>query len=658
MNVLTSMFSQFTNAFDNKIKEFENTKNLIVGENGSLSQLTPAQSELDFDGILCEFFLLLRASTKEQIAEILERLLNITESNLITAEKRKEFLIKILKLTLFIRNPRSGKGEKQLFYNIIEELFSYNQDYQKIVFKILDLIGEFGYYKDYNNIYMQTSFQVIKNYIVQKYRDILIEDMYYSICEDEKKYDDFKQNELCKLIKWSPNIWNSLYEKFNKSGKLSLSAKWAPRENSKYHIFAVELAKELTTFIDSANYNNNKQKQLKKYRQILSKLNKKLNTVQTYMCQKHWADIDFKNVPSVSMTNLTKAFQDEKVDNRPKNKRKVVGRIKHSNNKKIFDTRRHHVGDIDYEDREKCRQNLINHIQNGEKINSKVTDLSQIIEHYMNNSNMDITWEAQWSARVAEIQNMLSSLTTKPAIFPMVDLSSSMNGSPIIHAITLGLFTSIIMDNPLTQNEFCFANRFMSFASTPQLVKLPRFSSLDNTKSATLKEKVDIMKDWTQGGRWGGSTNIHAAIDLLLTIASENKVPQSDMPKILAIFSDMQFDQGDSSWNKTSYDNICDKFKNAGYEVPHVLFWNLRGNTVGFQVKADTPNSSMLSGYSTRMLDLFLSADLTTMQTEFSNIIQNNNEEIKEKKTTLTLLNKALNHEMFEKYNNDFDKLF
>ena len=98
-------------------------------------------------------------------------------------------------------------------------------------------------------------------------------------------------------------------------------------------------------------------------------------------------------------------------------------------------------------------------------------------------------------------------------------------------------------------------------------------------------------------------------IRTLLEIGKQYNIPQEKMPKILAIFSDMQFDAGDSSWNKTSYDNICDKFKNAGYEIPHVLFWNLRANTIGFQVKADTPNSSMLSGYSTRMLDLFLSAD-------------------------------------------------
>lgn len=629
MNILSSMVStvspilnQFTNAFDNAEK---NTNvNLVTGENGSLAYESTANSELDFEGILSEYFLLMRNSSKEQISDILSRLMNIVDSKLITEEKRKEFLIKILKLSLFIRNPRSGKGEKQVFYNIVEHLYSTGGVYKKMSLKIIDLISEFGYYKDYNNLYIQTSQQEIKDYIIEIYI-----------------------RQLTKDINETDN------------SKLSLCGRWAPREHSKYNVLAVQLANKL--------FNTNPKHNMKQYRQTLSKLNKKLNTVQTYMCQKHWADIEFKNVPSVSMTNLSKAFQDEKVNKNPKSERNTHI-LRHRNHKRnrnrkhtVLDNRRHHEGDADYEDREKCRQNLFEHIKNGGKINSSVSDLSQIIERYMSGAELDVTWEAQWESRCTEIQKMILELSEKPKIFPMVDLSASMSGSPMTNAITLGLFTSMIMDNPLDQEEFCFSNRFMSFSTEPNLVRLPRFSTLDKTKKASLKEKVEIMKEWTGSGKWGGSTNIHKAIDLLLKIATENKVPQSDMPKILAIFSDMQFDQGDSAWNKTSYENICDKFKNAGYEVPHVLFWNLRANTEGFQVKADTPNSSMLSGYSTRMLDLFLSADLKTLQTEFidkKSQEENNVEELYSRKTPSNLMNKALEHKMFEKYLDEFNQLF
>ena len=610
------MVSQFTKAFDNTCKQIENNTNLIVGENGSLAQISPSQSELDFDGILCEYFLLMRGSTEKQITDILDRLINILESNLLSDQKRKENLIKLLKISLFIREPRKGKGEKQIFYYIVRYLFNQSEDYKKIAKFMLDYIGEFGYYKDYNNIYENTDNPELRDYIITKYVNQIIKDM----------------NE-------------------QKPTKISLCAKWAPRENSKYDNMSKILARTLINKINPQNINSFRI--LKQYRQILSVLNRKLNTVQIYMCQKHWADIDFKNVSSLSMTNLTKAFQDEKVSPFPKDKRILQKSIR--NRRVIIDTRRHKPEDTDYKDREQCRENLFKHIKNGGKVNSIVTNLSQIIEKYLNGYTMDIVWESQWESRVKEIQTFVSQLSEKPSIFPMVDLSSSMSGEPIINAVTLGLFTSMILDNPLEQEEFCFANRFMSFSSTPQLVKLPRFSILDNTKPASLKEKVEIMKEWTSGGRWGGSTNIQAAIELLLNIATTNKVPKTDMPKILAIFSDMQFDQGDSSWNKTSYDNICDKFKNAGYDVPHILFWNLRSNTEGYQVKANTPNSSMLSGYSTRMLDLFLSGNIDSLQTELKD-----GEKIEkyEKKTTLDLLNKALNHEMFQEYTMLFTQLF
>jgi len=607
----------FKNAFDTIYNSVKNMSNLVLGENGSLAQQTVANSELDFDGILCEYFLLMRESTEIQITEILDRLQNILESDLLSQEKRKENLIKLLKISLFIREPRKGKGEKQVFYYIVRYLFNKSDDYTKLAKFMLDYIGEFGYYKDYNNLYVigdNDKNVDLCDYIITKYVDQLIKD-----------YNETDIN------------------------KLSLCAKWAPRENSKYDKFAKTLAQSLVNKINPNNKNTFGQ--LKQYRQIISQLNKKINTVQTYMCQKHWEDINFKNVPSVSMTNLSKAFQDEKVNPFPKDKRKkTVNTHKRRTIRNLEDTRRHKPTDPDYEDRNKCRENLLDHIRNGRKVNSTVTNLTDIIDRYLREEKYDPIWEIQWDNRVNEIRTFVSSFSEKPSIFPMVDLSSSMSGSPMTNAITLGLFTSMILDNPLDQEEFCFANRFMSFSSTPQLVKLPRFSTLDNTKPASLKEKIEIMKEWTNSSRWGGSTNIHAAIDLLLDIATTHKVSQSEMPKILAIFSDMQFDQGDYKWNNTSYDNICDKFTKAGYTVPHVLFWNLRSNTVGFQVKADTPNSSMVSGYSTRMIDLFLSNNL-------DEINKNTQQKDKQQKdnNTLDLLYKALDHAMFEKYTDVFD---
>jgi hypothetical protein len=332
------------------------------------------------------------------------------------------------------------------------------------------------------------------------------------------------------------------------------------------------------------------------------------------------------------MTNLTKAFQHEKTNPYPKSKRL----LSKYNNK--FVGRRHIESHPDYEDRDTCRNNLLNFINSGNKVKSSVTNLSSIVQSYLLGSEADIVWESQWVSRVEELQILLNSVENKMTIFPMVDLSSSMSGNPMIQAITLGLFTSMFMDKTPEGEENQFANRFMSFNTVPQLVKLPR--------TGTLKEKIEVMKRWTGSGMWGGSTNIQKAIQLLLSIAIENKLPKEEMPKVLAIFSDMQFDAGDATWNETSYDMIKKLFETSGYEVPHIIFWNLRENTQGYQVLANRPNSTLLSGFSTRMMDLFLQGNLDELKNS-----TNVPEEVKQKNTTVELFEKALNHVMFENVN-------
>jgi hypothetical protein len=60
------------------------------------------------------------------------------------------------------------------------------------------------------------------------------------------------------------------------------------------------------------------------------------------------------------------------------------------------------------------------------------------------------------------------------------------------------------------------------------------------------------------------------------------------------------------------YDNIREMFAEAGlrtkhkmpYDPPHILFWNLR-STSGFPVMTTTENVTMLSGYSSALLNAF-----------------------------------------------------
>lgn len=600
----------FNTAFDNTLNQ-NTTAHLVQGENGAnaYSSLNPInvfnmeqeKSDEYFNNLLIELFLLMRGDNS-----VVEKLNNIFKFIETTEHNKKECIVKLIKTALFMRNPRKGKGEKKLFYDIVVYMWNKNQPVAKL---IIDLTPEFGYWDDINHYYKIGNTEM---------NDYLVEFMSTQIVNDYKKLIDS----------------NIPVDKKN----ISLVGKWAPREQSQFKDFFKNLSHDVCKNL-YPELKENKNRVYKEYRKVVVSLNKHLNTVQTYMCQKHWADIKFDNVPSVSMTQLSKAFQDEKQSSYPKSSRKTVTK----RGKRVIptDTRRHHSGDADYEDRNKCRENLIEHIRHGEKINSSVANLSDIVQTYLNDSCEDIVYEAQWVSRVNEIKEMVRQLPENPSIFPMVDLSSSMNGDPMINAITLGLFTSMILDTNETENEFC--NRFLTFNSKPELIKLPR--------NGTLKEKMEVMKYWMERGRWGGNTDIQLAIRTLLNIGKQNNIPQEKMPKILAIFSDMQFDQGDSKWNETSYDMIKRDFESYGYTIPHIIFWNLDSNTSGYQVLTKTPNTTMLSGYSTRMMDLFLSGNVEELK-ETANITP----EQKQKNTTLELFQKALNHEMFEKYNDKINK--
>jgi hypothetical protein len=111
---------------------------------------------------------------------------------------------------------------------------------------------------------------------------------------------------------------------------------------------------------------------------------------------------------------------------------------------------------------------------------------------------------------------------------------------------------------------------------------------------------------------WEMNTNLHAAFDEILKIAVKGKVAQEDMPDMLLILSDMQFDAC------TRYDNsamqmIKRKYKDAGYNVPKIVFWNLssygkeNGNT---PVKFDKNGTAHVSGFSPSIMKHVLADDL------------------------------------------------
>jgi hypothetical protein len=80
-------------------------------------------------------------------------------------------------------------------------------------------------------------------------------------------------------------------------------------------------------------------------------------------------------------------------------------------------------------------------------------------------------------------------------------------------------------------------------------------------------------------------------------------------------------------------------YKILGYKtIPHIIFWNLCGTTMDFPEKADTPNVTMVSGFSPSAAKTLLVEGVDAVK--------------KETKTPLDTLNEILTDERYDPIRN------
>jgi hypothetical protein len=291
----------------------------------------------------------------------------------------------------------------------------------------------------------------------------------------------------------------------------------------------------------------------KQYRKSLVALTK---VVETQMCAGDWDNINFSHVPSVAARNYKKAFN------------------------------RHTPAFAEY----------VAKLVSGDKtvkVNASAIyphDVLKGIAHsYTGQLNKTETDHviAQWDA--------LPNYVGDASILPIVDVSGSMtcpagkntNVRCLDVAVGLGLYLA-------DKNKGVFKDTFLTFSSKPELVTL----------KGNIVQKVDQMSK----SNWDMSTNLHAAMDKILSVAVKGSVPASDMPAMLLILSDMQFNQC-ARYDDSAMEMIERKFEAAGYVVPQIVFWNLNSSD-NTPVKADKSGAALVSGFSPSIMTALLSADL------------------------------------------------
>lgn len=289
------------------------------------------------------------------------------------------------------------------------------------------------------------------------------------------------------------------------------------------------------------------------YRKSLVELT---NVVEQQMCAGKWDEINHNHVPSLAASRYKKAFT------------------------------RHGTKFAEY----------VEKLKNGEagvKVNTGAVypyDVLKGVSNFLYNNSYGKTELAHIDAQWAALPNYVGDAN----ILPLVDVSGSMtcaaggqgSTSCLDVAVSLGLYLA-------DKNKGKFKDTFLTFSSNPELLHL----------KGTIVQKCQQMVK----SSWGMSTDLHAAMDKILRTAIQGNVPQAEMPEMLLILSDMQFN-GCVRHNDTAMQMITRKFTEAGYKVPAIVFWNLNAKD-NAPVKHDKSGVALVSGFSPSIVKAVLSSD-------------------------------------------------
>ena len=181
----------------------------------------------------------------------------------------------------------------------------------------------------------------------------------------------------------------------------------------------------------------------------------------------------------------------------------------------------------------------------------------------------------------------------------VVDGSGSMywehGGSviPAYIALSLGIYFA-------EHSTGYFANHFITFSETPQLVKL---------QGGDIVQKVQYCESFNEVA----NTDLNKVFALILDAAVQNHLPQSQLPEYLYIISDMEFDCCAEGADITNFEYAKKIFAEAGYDLPRVVFWNVQSRNKQQPVTQNEQGVALVSGCSPRIFSMLKSGILSPL---------------------------------------------
>lgn len=344
-----------------------------------------------------------------------------------------------------------------------------------------------------------------------------------------------------------------------KAGKpISLIAKWMPSINAS-SAKTKEYGKKLCKALKMTE---------REYRKALSKLRKYLDVVEVKMSDKNWSEIKYEAVPSRANLIYNSAF---------------------------------------LRNDETRRREYLSKLEKGEtKINASTLFPHDIVHKYMNSNMwsarlkpMDATIEALWKALPDTVQGCGNTIVVADGSGSMttrVDNNSGVTALEVANALAIYF---------AEHSSGQFKDKYITFSERPQFVDFSNCKSL-HAKLQTALAHHEVA-----------NTNIEKVFDLILTTAINNHMSQEDLPQNVLIISDMEFDGctscGNSSrWERKSptqklFDVIAQRFTDAGYKMPRLVFWNVASRTDTIPVKENELGVALVSGFSVNVAKMVMS---------------------------------------------------
>ena len=314
----------------------------------------------------------------------------------------------------------------------------------------------------------------------------------------------------------------------------------------------------------------------KQYRKMLTFQRGQLKLVESQMCAKQWDKIDYSRVPSKAGLLYKEAFK------------------KH--------------------DAERYRE-FIKKVNEGDesvKLNAGTLLPYEITEKYMQKEDfteciprrcwcdteqkkasdipLDDVLEAYWKSLPVYGKDTANALV-------VADTSGSMWGRPMAISTSLGIYFA-------QHNTGLFHNKWVTFSHDPKFIELKEGGSLRDA-IVTFFENEEVA-----------DTNLQGVFDMILTAAKDYKLPESEMPKVIYVISDMEFNSAIdyNGFSANNYEVIKQKYAICGYEAPAVVFWDVNSLSNQSPVKMNEAGVALVSGCSPTTFGLAISGELDPMK--------------------------------------------